>query len=71
MSVTWDGSMVSIDYLLVKQITEKHMKKVRKNNMTPREKQMRFRRNLKETIGYAVIAMIPYLMILHWVIVGY
>lgn len=42
-----------------------------KIKMTQREKQMRFRRNLKETIGYAVIAMIPYLMILHWVIVGY
>lgn len=72
MSVTWDGSMVSIDYLLVKQITEKHMKRRKiKMKETPRQKQMRFRKNLKETVGITAMLCIPYLMIFHWIIVGY
>lgn len=72
MSVTWDGSMVSIDYLPVKQITEKHTKRRKiKMNETPRQKQMRFRKNLKETVGITAMLCIPYLMILHWIIVGY
>lgn len=38
---------------------------------TPRQKQMRFRKNLKETVGITAMLCIPYLMILHWIIVGY
>lgn len=38
---------------------------------TPRQKQMRFRKNLKETVGITAMLCIPYLMIFHWIIVGY
>ena len=38
---------------------------------TPRERQMKFRAAVKETAGWLLLAAIPYLMIIHWLIVGY
>ena len=38
---------------------------------TPRERQAKFRRNLKETALMTLFVCVPYLMILHWLIVGY
>ena len=39
--------------------------------MTPREKQRRFRNKVKETVVWALIMSVPFLMVIHWIIIGY
>ena len=39
--------------------------------MTPREKQRRFRNKVKEIVAWALMMSMPFLMIIHWIVVGY
>lgn len=39
--------------------------------MTPREKQIIFRERMKENLVWAAIAIVPELMIMHWLFFGY
>lgn len=42
-----------------------------KINITPRQRQMRFRKNIREFIGWGMMMSIPLLMILDWIVRGY
>jgi len=39
--------------------------------MTPREKQAKFRRNVKEIITWGMIMIFPVLMVADWIFFGY
>lgn len=39
--------------------------------MTAREKQLKFRENVKYTIGCTLLVLSPVIMCLHWLIIGY
>ena len=39
--------------------------------MTPRQKQERFRSAMKEYLAWTFAMSVPFLMVVHWVIIGY
>lgn len=41
------------------------------DSMTPREKQERFRSAIKEYLAWTFAMSVPFLMVIHWVIIGY
>jgi len=39
--------------------------------MTPRERQRIFRNKVKETMAWALMMSVPYLLLIDWLIIGY
>lgn len=39
--------------------------------MSPRKKQERFRSAIKEYLAWTLMLSVPFLMIVHWVVIGY